>query len=191
VLLLAPSPPLLFMGQELAATRPFLFFCDFGPDLAEAVTQGRRREFARFARFADPESRAAIPDPGDPATFERSRLSFDDADPAARARVDLHRELLRLRARHIVPRLASGAEPEADFASLDTTGVAVWWRLDDGSVLHLLANLGPEPVAAPMRPPLQAPPLYSNRGGSPPGAGEPMAPWSVYWVLETGGGADR
>src|SRR5689334_4486368 len=45
VLLLAPSPPLLFMGEEFGATTPFLFFCDFSPDLAEKVRQGRREEF--------------------------------------------------------------------------------------------------------------------------------------------------
>src|SRR6185437_15717099 len=46
-LLLAPSPPLLFMGEEFGASTPFLFFCDFGPDLASKVTRGRRSEFAR------------------------------------------------------------------------------------------------------------------------------------------------
>jgi 1,4-alpha-glucan branching enzyme len=48
IVLLSPSPPLLFMGEEFGADTPFLFFCDFGPELAAAVTQGRRREFARF-----------------------------------------------------------------------------------------------------------------------------------------------
>src|SRR3989304_3199811 len=64
--LLAPSPPLLFMGEEFAASTPFLFFCDFGPDFAAAVTRGRRQEFARFERFSDPSAQAAIPDPNDP-----------------------------------------------------------------------------------------------------------------------------
>jgi 1,4-alpha-glucan branching enzyme/maltooligosyltrehalose trehalohydrolase len=58
ILLLAPSIPLLFMGQEWAAPEPFLFFSDFGPDLAAAVAEGRRREFARFREFADPTARA-------------------------------------------------------------------------------------------------------------------------------------
>ena len=59
ILLLAPSPPLLFMGEEFGAETPFLFFCDFEKDLAAAVTEGRRNEFARFARFNDPaETRA-------------------------------------------------------------------------------------------------------------------------------------
>src|SRR5262249_49801533 len=58
--LLAPSPPLLFMGEELGATMPFLFFCDFTGDLADAVREGRRREFARFPAFASPDARARI-----------------------------------------------------------------------------------------------------------------------------------
>jgi len=69
MLLLAPAPPLLFMGQEMAADDPFLFFCDFGADLADAVTQGRRREFARFAQFADDAAQRSIPDPNDPTTL--------------------------------------------------------------------------------------------------------------------------
>jgi malto-oligosyltrehalose trehalohydrolase len=60
LLLLAPAPPLLFMGQELMAASPFLFFCDFGEDLAKSVTQGRRREFAHFERFSNPKARQSI-----------------------------------------------------------------------------------------------------------------------------------
>src|SRR5581483_4126157 len=63
VLLLAPSPPLLFMGEEIGATTPFLFFCDFGPELAAQVTKGRRAEFVRFEQFSSPEAQSRIPDP--------------------------------------------------------------------------------------------------------------------------------
>ena len=65
VMLLSPEPPLLFMGEEFGAQTPFLFFCDFGPELAAAVTEGRRSEFARFERFSDPSAREKIPDPSD------------------------------------------------------------------------------------------------------------------------------
>ncbi len=70
---------MLFMGEEFGASAPFLFFCDFGPELAAAVTNGRRAEFGRFERFRDPAAQDAIPDPNDPATFERSqaRLARD------------------------------------------------------------------------------------------------------------------
>src|SRR5205814_2039285 len=57
IVLLAPQIPLLFMGEEWASTRPFLFFCDFAPGLAEAVREGRRREFAHFPEFRDKAAR--------------------------------------------------------------------------------------------------------------------------------------
>ena len=63
LLLLSPQIPLLFMGEETASRSPFLFFTDHGPELAEAVREGRRNEFARFADFADPAKRERIPDP--------------------------------------------------------------------------------------------------------------------------------
>ena len=77
ILLLSPHVPLLFMGEEWAASTPFLFFCDFQGDLAEAVRDGRRREFAAFFdRVED------VPDPLDETTFVRSRLDWQRARPA-------------------------------------------------------------------------------------------------------------
>ena len=77
ILLLAPSPPMLFMGEEFGTQTPFLFFCDFEKDLAAAVTAGRRNEFARFTRFNDPAARKGIPDPNAESTFEASRLGLE------------------------------------------------------------------------------------------------------------------
>ncbi|MGD8875115.1 MAG: malto-oligosyltrehalose trehalohydrolase, partial [Gammaproteobacteria bacterium] len=76
LLLLAPAPPLLFMGEEWGCTQPFLFFCDFGPELAEQVVAGRRQEFAQFPQFSDPAARRRIPDPLDSATFRQSVLDW-------------------------------------------------------------------------------------------------------------------
>ena len=104
--LLAPQPPLLFMGEEFAASQPFLFFCDFGPELAQAVTEGRRREFSRFARFADPAVRESIPDPNAAASFEACVLDWSAIERVPhRATLELHRQLLTLRRQSIVPRL--------------------------------------------------------------------------------------
>jgi malto-oligosyltrehalose trehalohydrolase len=147
IVLLAPSPPLLFMGEEHAAAAPFLFFCDFGPELAAAVTDGRRREFARFKRFADPATRAAIPDPNDPETFRRSRLDWDClAAPPHADTLAHHRRLLALRRREIVPRLAGTTGGRGWWRPIGETGLAVEWTLGDGSRLALLANLGPADV---------------------------------------------
>ena len=139
-ILLAPSPPLLFMGEEFSASTPFLFFCDFGPELALAVTQGRRKQFSRFARFADPALQATIPDPNNEATFERSKLVWSEAgDPGHREWSELYRECLGIREAHIAPRLR-GATPSGGFEVEGEELMYVRWTLGDGSHLQLAAN---------------------------------------------------
>jgi maltooligosyltrehalose trehalohydrolase len=89
LVLMSPFTPMLFMGEEHGEDAPFMFFTDhIDPEIAEATREGRRREFASFASFAE-----EVPDPQDPATFERSRLTRE-GDPALRA---LYGRLLRLR----------------------------------------------------------------------------------------------
>jgi maltooligosyltrehalose trehalohydrolase len=81
---------MLFMGEEHGEDAPFQFFTDHvDKKIADATRDGRRREFAAFATFAGEE----IPDPQDPATFERSKLSWE-RDPALGR---LYRDLLRVR----------------------------------------------------------------------------------------------
>jgi maltooligosyltrehalose trehalohydrolase len=93
--LLSPYTPLLFMGEEYGEAAPFQFFTDhIDEEIAIATREGRRREFAAFARFAGEE----VPDPQDPATFERSKLTRR-GDPALR---ELYVTLLR--ARRLLPR---------------------------------------------------------------------------------------
>jgi maltooligosyltrehalose trehalohydrolase len=102
--LLSPSIPLLFMGEEHGERTPFLFFTDFGdPDLCAAVRRGRREEFAAFGWDA------AIPDPQRPGTYRRSRLdwSLPHQSPHARLRA-FYRTLLRLRRDH--PALGAGGK---------------------------------------------------------------------------------
>jgi 1,4-alpha-glucan branching enzyme len=188
MLLLAPAPPLLFMGQELVAERPFLFFCDFGTDLARSVTEGRRREFARFAQFADEAARQAIPDPNDPDTFARCRLDWREPDaPAHRAWLELHRALLALRHAEIIPRLKGIGGNAASAQLLGETGLMVRWTLGDGSLLTLLANLGDDPLSGPI-------PLPQPTGDvlhlEPANAGEAIAAgrrpaWAAAWYLDT------
>jgi len=120
--LLAPQVPMLFMGEEFAAATPFQFFCDFGPELAAAVTRGRRAEFERFASFG-----RDIPDPNDEATFLRSKLDWSAQDEARRALV---RKLLALRRRHLVPRLA---EARSGSFSIRDGSLAVSWPLGGGA----------------------------------------------------------
>jgi len=98
LLLTAPEMPLLFMGQEWAASAPFQFFTDHEAELGRRVTEGRRREFARFHAFSDPAARETIPDPQAEETFRRSRLDWAEREREPHAGVvRLHRALLRLR----------------------------------------------------------------------------------------------
>jgi len=144
-LLLTPAPPLLFMGEEFGASSPFLFFCEFGPELAAAVTRGRREEFGKFARFRDPAVQATIPDPNDPATFAASKLPWAELDEPLHAEwLAFYRELLALRHRHIVPRLA-GMKSGGTFSLVNDNALRVDWTLGDGARLHLVANFSDQP----------------------------------------------
>jgi maltooligosyltrehalose trehalohydrolase len=87
---------MLFMGQEFAASSPFLFFTDFNPELGRLVTEGRRSEFAAFRAFADPDVRDSIPDPQAEPTFLASKLDLDERQTNAPT-YRLYQELLALR----------------------------------------------------------------------------------------------
>jgi maltooligosyltrehalose trehalohydrolase len=101
LLLLSPYTPLLWMGQEWAASTPFRYFTEHPEELGRLVTEGRRREFGGFSAFADHAARERIPDPQDPAAFEASRLRWEEAERMPHAGVRaLYRELLALRATH-------------------------------------------------------------------------------------------
>ncbi|HVO87342.1 MAG TPA: malto-oligosyltrehalose trehalohydrolase [Casimicrobiaceae bacterium] len=143
ILLLSPSPPMLFMGEEFATDSPFLFFCDFEPTLGAAVVRGRREEFKRFARFADAEAAARIPDPTAESTFVRSKLDWNCLDrPSHAQRLDYYRRLLAIRHREIVPRIAGIALDRRTWRALGARGLHVHWPLVDGAALVMSANLG-------------------------------------------------
>jgi 1,4-alpha-glucan branching enzyme len=143
-MLLAPSPPMLFMGEEFGATTPFLFFCDYGGGLATAVTTGRRDEFGRFERFRDPMVRAAIPDPNAQSTFEASKLDWTAIETdAGRAWTAFYRECIGARHRLIVPRRAETMHGGSFRVHRDAL-LSVRWMLGDGSGLDLVANFSPE-----------------------------------------------
>lgn len=109
LLLTSQFTPLLFQGEEWGASSPFLYFTDHpDTDLGRAVSEGRRREFAAFGW--KPE---LIPDPQDAATFERSKLHWDELDrPPHRDILDWYRRLLALR--RSLPAPADGADVEVD-----------------------------------------------------------------------------
>ena len=186
LLLLAPAPPLLFMGEEWGSTQPFLFFCDFGPELADQVVAGRRREFAQFPQFSDPESCQRIPDPLDTATFRQSVLDWTACErPAHRDWLALYRELLAVRRREVIPRLPGIAGQTGSWTKLGERAICAHWTLGDDSALYVLANLGDTPLANHTRPPGAL--LYSTHSDTlVKPASAPLPPWSVTWLLHTG-----
>jgi maltooligosyltrehalose trehalohydrolase len=137
-LLLTPAVPMLFMGEEFAASSPFLFFCDFAPELAKSVSSGRRREFRRFASLTDEQE---APDPNAPSTFEACKLRWEERGQSPhRERLALVRELLALRCRHLTPHLPQivpGGRYDINGGLLRSE-----WRFGLGGCWRLLACFG-------------------------------------------------
>ncbi len=140
LLLFLPMTPLLFMGQEWGATTPFPYFSDHAGALGEAVTRGRREDFARFAAFQGQDP----PDPQALATFQAAKLAWPEAEePARAALLAFHRELLRLRREDPVLAAVAGEPPEAG-----AIGELLWVRRRVGDDERLLlANFGAAAVA--------------------------------------------
>jgi malto-oligosyltrehalose trehalohydrolase len=183
VLLLAPAIPLLFMGQEWSASTPFLFFSDFGAELAESVTAGREREFAGWPGFRAAAAPPGPPDPQDPATMRASVLRWDErAGPEHAAALALHAELLALRHGIIVPRLAAGGRSDG-YALIGPTALRVKWRFGDESRLGLIANLGSEPATVSYA--IAGTRIFSLGDVPARADATELAPWSVGWFLES------
>ena len=149
--LLIPQIPLIFMGEECGSEAPFLYFTSHAdPALAQAVREGRQREFPAYAAH---DAATALPDPNAPDTYARSQPWHDDTGDAAKNWLTYYRALLHLRQHALAPRLR-GAESLGALA-LGTATVMARWRLGDGAVLTLYANLGAdrEPLPATLLPP--------------------------------------
>lgn len=182
LLLLAPSPPLLFMGQEWGCRQPFPFFCDFGPDLADKVVAGRRQEFARFPEFSDPAARERIPDPADPKTFTNAILDWEPRDDPGHGHwLELHRALLAIRRRELIPRLYNTGGKEKSCTQLGKSALTARWLLNDGSELVLMANLGKEPLTGIDLPAFQV--LYATHAEAISHGSGYLPPWSAVWYL--------
>ena len=179
--LLLPQVPMLFMGEEWGATQPFPFFCDFGPDLADAVRKGRREEFARFPEFQDPAMRARIPDPMAEGTFASAKLRWEDAACGPHAeRLDWYRRILAARHAEIVPRMAGirrGGRAQVHGEGCVTVG---WAVEGTGEGLHLLANLSAR--AAQMALPDAGRVIWHEGERVADGT---VGPWTVRWSIGT------
>jgi len=159
LLLLAPQTPMLFMGQEFAASALFPFFADHKPALATQVHEGRRKFLSQFVNFATAEARERVLDPADRATFDAAKLDFGERHSHA-AILQLHTDLLRIRRED--PVIAMQARDRIDGAVLSDRAFVLRYfgssdRATDGERL-LLVNLGDDLVLHPGPEPLLAPP---------------------------------
>lgn len=145
LLLLSPMVPLLFMGEEWGSSRPFLFFTEHKEELAQAVREGRRAEFADFDAFQDEKARERIPDPNALSTFEASIPDFEARETAPHVVcLKRYRTLLALRHQHIVPRLQGAQALGAE--AIGTKAVLARWQMNDASQLVIALNLGNQPA---------------------------------------------
>lgn len=140
LLLFAPETPLIFMGQEFAASTPFCYFTDMPDELGKMVTEGRRREFREFGAFGDEELRDSIPDPQVRTTFEGSKLRLEERE-FHDGMYTLYRDLIELRKSEPALRGGDRSWMTATAAGAEVISVE---REAEGQLLWLIANFGPE-----------------------------------------------
>jgi maltooligosyltrehalose trehalohydrolase len=156
LMLLAPGTPMLFQGQEFAASAPFLFFADHKPELAELVCEGRKTFVSQFPSVDTEEIRALLPNPCSAESFERSKLDLGERETHAPAYA-LHRDLLALRREDAAFR--AQRERGIDGAVLGDEALVVRFFADrPGDDRLLVVNLGRDLRFSPAPEPLLAPP---------------------------------
>ncbi len=162
---------------------PFPFFSDLSPELAPAISDGRLKFFTDLPMFKERYNLDDMPDPSDERTFQSAILDFKQLpEPEHAPWHKLHKELIETRKKEIVPRLRGVKVDGAGFEMQGDTAFKAWWTLNDGSILTLITNLGPEVKGVSEFP--GYPPLRLSVCGliEEMSAGK-MPPWSVAWFL--------
>lgn len=179
VYLLLPEIPMVFMGEEWNCSSPFPFFSDFGPELSDAVREGRRREFAGFPGFRDPAQRDEIPDPQAESTFLSSKLLWEERNrPPNREWLSWYRQVLARRHEMIVPLLRT-IGCGGTFTVVGEGAVMINWAAGSRRELILAANLSGDPVGGFPR---EAGHLIWKEG-EVRDAGTTLMPWTVIWSV--------
>jgi maltooligosyltrehalose trehalohydrolase len=189
--LLGPGTPLLFQGEEFAASQPFWFFLDGGGESAEAVAAGRRKEVAQFRSLAEREVQAVLPRPEDPRTFERCKLDWGELDGERnRQLLALYRDLLRLRREDPALRFARRERGRIDGAVVGPEAFCLRFFGPNDDDRLLLVNLGFDLELLAMPEPLLAPPeghdwelLWSSEHPDYGGTGAQHPRPDTTWVL--------
>jgi maltooligosyltrehalose trehalohydrolase len=187
LVLLAPGTPMLFMGQEFAASAPFQYFADHEPDLASKVRAGRAEFLAQFRSVATRQVREQLADPADAETFERCKLDFSEREKN-RGIYEMHRDLLRLRREDAV--FSAQAPRGVDGAVLGDEAFLLRFFGEEGDDRLLLVNLGRDLNFDPAPEPLLAPPegaiwttLWSSEDYVYGGGGTPRLETKNNWCI--------
>ena len=187
LLLLAPGTPMLFQGQEFAASNPFFFFADLTEELAPAVHQGRVEFLSQFHTLALEKMKGVFLNPHDPETFERSKLDFADRERNAPS-YRLHRDLLRLRRDDSAFRAQRPGG--IDGAVLGPEAFVLRFFEGGAGDRLLIVNLGIDLHLALAPEPLLAPPegrrwkkLWSTEEPEYGGCGYPAPECDENWIL--------
>ncbi len=190
IFLLSPAPPLIFMGQEYNSESPFPFFCDISSELAPQVRKGRLEYFSRRPMFRKRYKLGLMPDPFAEETYRAAKLDFERlSEPSHESWHGLYRRLLEIRKKEIIPRIKGMRIGEGTgFAMCGERAFRAWWRLDDGNILTLAANLGGQDAECELP---DCPPLYQTEGSvvgeaCPADCPKPvyrLPPWTVMWFI--------
>ena len=187
LMLLAPGTPMLFQGQEFAASAPFTYFADHDTDLARLVRDGRAEFLEQFRSFATEEIQSRLPDPTDPDAFERCKLDFAERQRHAEIYA-MHIDLLKLRREDIA--FSAQRKRAVDGAVLADQAFVLRYFVDDGSDRLLIVNFGTDLNLAPAPEPLLAPPdntrwetLWSSESALYGGSGTPMLDTEDNWRI--------
>jgi maltooligosyltrehalose trehalohydrolase len=167
LMLLGPGTPMLFQGQEFAASSPFFYFADFEGELNRLVRQGRAESLRQFPSIAQPEMQVRLPDPAAPETFARSTLDFSERQRHSEI-YTLHRDLLRLRREDAVFRAQRPGG--MDGAVLGPEAFVLRFFGEESDDRLLVVNLGRDLPMDPAPEPLLAPP--QNKA------------WTILWSSE-------
>jgi maltooligosyltrehalose trehalohydrolase len=186
LMLLAPGTPMLFQGQEFAASSPFLFFADHNEELAPLVRKGRAEFLAQFRSLATPEVQAILDIPSDKQTFERSKLDLSERESNS-AIYEMHRDLLSLRREDTVFGAPAGG---VDGAVLSDEAFVLRFFGENNDDRLLLVNLGLDLRLTPAPEPLLAPPdtmewrlIWSSEDPRYGGTGAPTLDTEENWIL--------
>jgi maltooligosyltrehalose trehalohydrolase len=187
LMLLAPGTPMIFQGQEFAASTPFFYFADHVPELAKLIFKGRKESFKRFPTISTPEIQARLPDPSTRETFIKCKLNFQERESHTQEYA-LHRDLLHLRHNDRV--FNNPRERSIDGSVLSRDAFLLRYFNNEKDDRLLMVNFGIDLTLSPAPDPLLAPPkgmqwdvLWSSENPRYGGSGTPPLSTKENWRL--------